>query len=137
MIQYLIDASAAWRLLRDESTFAAWDPHLQDGLVKITEPTLLEILYSAQGPDHRDQLETWLRTVFGEARFPKDGWRWAEAAQYKLTQKGQHRGPGAIDLAVCATAVHHGLTVLHADNDFVTVARVLPGFAERDIRHSL
>jgi hypothetical protein len=27
-----------------------------------------------------------------------------------------------IDLLVAATAVHHGLSVLHVDNDFVTIA---------------
>jgi predicted nucleic acid-binding protein len=55
-------------------------------------------------------------------------------AQYKLTQKGQLRGPGPIDLLVCATAVHHGLTVLHVDDDFVTVAEVMPEVDQRDIR---
>jgi predicted nucleic acid-binding protein len=39
-----------------------------------------------------------------------------------------------VDLVVCATAVHHDLTVLHADGDFPAVARVLPELRERDIR---
>jgi predicted nucleic acid-binding protein len=37
-------------------------------------------------------------------------------------------------LLVCATAVHHGLTVLHADSDFADVAGVLPEVQQRDIR---
>jgi len=41
---------------------------------------------------------------------------------------------GPIDLLVCATAVHHGLTVLHVDGDFVTVADVMPEVRQRDIR---
>ncbi|GGR89188.1 hypothetical protein GCM10010269_30360 [Streptomyces humidus] len=61
-------------------------------------------------------------------------WRWADTAQYKLTQQGQHRAAGAIDLLVCATAVHHGHTVLHVDNDFVTVAGVLKEVQQRDVR---
>jgi predicted nucleic acid-binding protein len=64
----------------------------------------------------------------------KNGWRWVDNAQYKLTQQGQRRGPGPIDLLVCATAVHHGLTVLHVDSDFATVADVLPEVQQRDIR---
>ena len=36
-------------------------------------------------------------------------------------------------MLVCATAVHHGLTVLHADSDFAIVADVLPEVRQRDI----
>ena len=75
-----------------------------------------------------------LDTLCGAAPVPKNGWRWVDNAQYKLTQKGQHRGPGPIDLLICATAVHHGLTVLHVDSDFATVADVLPEVRHRDIR---
>jgi predicted nucleic acid-binding protein len=67
------------------------------------------------------------------APVPKDGWRWVETAQYKLTLKGQHRGPGPIDLLVAATAVHHGLTVLDVDNDFVTIASVVSVLLQRDV----
>ena len=68
------------------------------------------------------------------APVPKDAWRWVDAAQYKLTLKSQHRGPGPIELLVAATAVHHGLTVLHVDNDFVTIASVLSELRQQDIR---
>jgi predicted nucleic acid-binding protein len=57
-----------------------------------------------------------------------------DSAQYELTQRGQHRSVGAVDLLVCATAVHHGHTVLHADNDFTTVATVLKEARQRDAR---
>ncbi|MCJ1677453.1 hypothetical protein MTF65_08910 [Streptomyces sp. APSN-46.1] len=52
----------------------------------------------------------------------------------ELTQRGQHRAAGAIDLLVCATAVHHGHTVLHVDNDFATVAAVLKEAQRRAVR---
>jgi hypothetical protein len=42
--------------------------------------------------------------------------------------------PGPIDLLGAANAVHHGLTVLHVDNDLVTVASVIPELLQRDIR---
>lgn len=64
---------------------------------------------------------------------PKQAWRWVDTAQYKLTQKGQHRSVGVLDLLLCATAVHHGLSLLHVDNDFCTVSRVMPELLERDI----
>jgi predicted nucleic acid-binding protein len=35
-----------------------------------------------------------------------------------------------------ATAVHHGLVVLHDDADFVTVARFLPDVSERNVHNA-
>lgn len=61
-------------------------------------------------------------------------WRWVDTAQYKLTQRGQHRTAGVIDLLVCATAVHHGHAVLHVDNDVTTVAAVLKELQQQDAR---
>jgi len=46
----------------------------------------------------------------------------------------QHRGPGALDLLVAATAVHHDLTVMRVDNDFPALAPILPELRERDAR---
>ncbi|MGP3918012.1 PIN domain-containing protein [Nonomuraea sp. 10N515B] len=39
-----------------------------------------------------------------------------------------------VDLLLCATAVHHGLTALHVDDDFATVAKVMTEVEHRDIR---
>lgn len=131
---YLIDTSGIWQILRDWDIRSRWIGPIESGLLKVCAPTRLEYLYSAEGPDSRDGMEEELTTLFGDAAVPKDAWRWAETAQYKLTQKGQHRGPGPVDLVLCATAVHHHLTLLHADNDFPTVSRVLPEVMEKDIR---
>lgn len=98
------------------------------------EPTRTEFLYSATGPAHRDELADELDTLCQIAAVPKAAWRWIDTAQYKLTQKSQHRAAGPIDLLVCATAVNHDLTVLHVDNDFAAVASVLPELSQRDIR---
>ena len=40
----------------------------------------------------------------------------------------------AVDLMIAATAAHHGLTVLHDDADYRTVARHAPDFSEHNIR---
>ncbi|WP_225801980.1 PIN domain-containing protein [Streptomyces sp. NK15101] len=58
-----------------------------------------------------------------------------ETDRDKLTRKGQHRAAGVVDLLLCATAVHHGSTLLHRDDDFATVARVLKEVAQQDVRH--
>ena len=113
---------------------AVWADHIAAGALRVCEPTRTEFLYSATGPAHRDELAEELDDLCRDAPVPKNGWSWVDNAQYKLTQKGQHRGPGPVDLLVCATAVHHGLIVLHVDNDFATVADVVPDVQQRNIR---
>jgi predicted nucleic acid-binding protein len=98
----------------------------------VSEPTRAEILYSAENAGQRDEMAGVLDILCEPAAVPKDGWRRVDAAQDKLTLKSQPRGPGPIDLLVAATAVHHGLTVLHVD--FVTIASVLPELRQQDIR---
>ncbi|WP_280341743.1 PIN domain-containing protein [Nocardia neocaledoniensis] len=134
MIRYLLDASGLWRLFRDADLFAAWQPEIEAGAFLICEATRAELLFSATSPADRDELAADLDALCAPAAVPKSAWRWVDTAQYKLTQRGQHRSAGVIDLIVCATAVHHDLTVLHSDADFATVSRVLPEVAQRDIR---
>ncbi|GAA1377660.1 PIN domain-containing protein [Streptomyces beijiangensis] len=131
---YLLDASALWYLLHNGDTRQIWAGHIQARVFYIAEPTRTEFLYSATGPAHRDDLAADLDLLCRPAPVPKTAWRWVDTAQYKLTQAGQHRSAGALDLLVCATAVHHGHTVLHADNDFVTVASVVKELMQRDVR---
>jgi predicted nucleic acid-binding protein len=131
---YLLDASGLWHLLRTPALLAAWGENIAAGTLHLCEPTRTEFLYSATGPAHRDELAEELDTLCQPAPVPESAWRWVETAQYKLTQKGQHRAAGQIDLLVCATAVHHGLAVLHVDHDFATVATVLSELHQRDIR---
>ena len=53
-----------------------------------------------------------------------DAWRFVERTQDALVDLGQHKGPSVVDLLVAATAEAWGLTVLHVDVDFETIARV-------------
>ncbi|CAM5534442.1 PIN domain nuclease [Streptomyces narbonensis] len=135
MITYLIDTSAHVHLGSDHATLRHWDAAIKTGTFGMCEATRAEILFTATGPDDRDEIDEELSTLFGTVRVPNDAWRWVETAQYKLTQKGQHRAAGVVDLLICATAVHHGLTILHRDNDFATVARILKEVRQQDVRH--
>ncbi|MFJ6519014.1 PIN domain nuclease [Streptomyces filamentosus] len=135
MITYLVDTSAYVHLGVDPAALRRWDPEIETGAIGMCEATRAEILFGAVGPDHRHELEEALTDMFAPVRVPKDAWRWVETAQYKLTLKGQHRAAGVVDLLLCATAVHHGLTVLHRDHDFATVARVLKEVEQRDVRN--
>ncbi|MFE9438219.1 PIN domain-containing protein [Streptomyces sp. NPDC006602] len=134
MITYLLDTSALWHLFRTPGALRPWEGHIAAGVFHVCEPTRTEFLHSATGPAHRDDMAAELDALCHLASVPKSGWRWVDTAQYKLTQHGQHRAAGAIDLLVCATAVHHGHTVLHVDNDFVAVADVVKEVQQRDVR---
>jgi predicted nucleic acid-binding protein len=131
---FLLDTSAFWHLMREDKTREAWADHIDAGSLRVCEATCAEILFSATGPGHREQLLEELNLMCEPVRVPKDAWRWVESAQYQLTRFGQHRSAGPMDLLVCATAVHHGLTVLHVDDDFPAVARVVPELEELDLR---
>jgi predicted nucleic acid-binding protein len=48
-----------------------------------------------------------------------------------LVDASQHRGPSVVDLLIAATAEAWGLTVLHVDADFDTIARVTGLSAQR------
>ncbi|MGA5064863.1 PIN domain nuclease [Streptomyces exfoliatus] len=135
MITYLIDTSAYHHLGTDPAAQRRWEAEIETGAIGICEATRAEILFSATSADDRDEIAEDLSDMFTAVRVPKDAWRWVETAQYKLTQKGQHRAAGVVDLLLCATAVHHGLTLLHRDNDFATVARVLKEVEQHDVRH--
>jgi predicted nucleic acid-binding protein len=124
--------------IRDQHSGAraleALHEHIASGALRICEATRIEILYSAISASHRDELIEDLDSVCKVAPVPKQAWRWIDTAQYRLTRQGLHRSAGLADLLVCATAVHHDLTVLHMDNDFRTVASVMPELRERDAR---
>lgn len=134
MISYLLDTSALWHLFRTPGETRRWAGEIAEGTFHVCEATRTEFLFSAKGSAHRDELDDALSRMCGPAAVPKNAWRWVSTAQYKLTQYGQHRSAGPIDLLVCATAVHHGQTVLHVDSDFATVARIVTDVEQRDVR---
>lgn len=136
MIRYLVDASAVWHMFRNREVAEQWRSAAREHTLHVCEATRTEFLYSAKGPVHRDEMAETLDALCDLAPVPKGAWRWVETAQYKLTQRGQNRSAGAIDLLLCATAVHHDMTVLHVDNDFATVGAVLTEVRERDIRNT-
>ncbi|MGV9555109.1 PIN domain-containing protein [Streptomyces sp. NPDC003522] len=108
--------------------------HIAAGVFRVCGPTRAEFLHSATGPAHRDELAEELDALGQLSPVPKNAWRRVGTAQYELTRRGRHRAAGAVDLLVCATAVRHGHTVLHGDNDFATVSAVLKEVRERDVR---
>lgn len=126
MSLFLIDSSAVWRLQRDESLFARWDPVIIQGDVRSCAPQRVEFLRSAQNVAMFDAESRLLEQLYPDVQVPKTVWRWIDSAQFRLASRSVLRAFSLADLLVCATAAHHGLTILHDDRDFETASRHLP-----------
>lgn len=120
---HLVDTSALARLLRSNSASLGWDKQIRQGLVGVCALTELEFLHSARSADNRRVLLEALRTSYPWVVIPDGVYRRAAEVQDMLTQKGQHRSAGPIDLLVAAAAELNGLTVLHYDGDFDVIKR--------------
>ncbi|MFI1410895.1 PIN domain nuclease [Streptomyces sp. NPDC020707] len=118
---YLIDTSALARVLLRQAT-DEWEQRLGAGLVALCDLTELEVLYSARSAKDRETIEDRLNQ-FAWCPMPDGIYRRARVVQRELTTKGEHRSAGAVDLLVAAAAEEAGLTLLHYDHDFETIAR--------------
>ncbi|PZT69436.1 VapC toxin family PIN domain ribonuclease [Streptomyces sp. SW4] len=123
-VKYLIDTSAAVRILTVERVREQWTDHLVEGVVGLCDITELEMLYSARSLMDRLAKEELFAQLFNWVPMPDGVYARARAVQRELTGSGEHRSAGAVDLLVAATGELSGLTVLHYDADFETVAKV-------------
>ncbi|MEW2395778.1 PIN domain nuclease [Streptomyces sp. NPDC046862] len=119
---YLIDTSAVARVLLGRTT-AEWDDRIGAGLVALCDITELEILYSARSATDRERVKRTLNAHYTWCPMPDGIYRRARVVQETLTTKGEHRSAGPCDLLVAAAAEEAGLTLLHYDRDFETIAR--------------
>jgi predicted nucleic acid-binding protein len=120
--RFLIDASAAVRIHRAVA-LQEWEPVLQQGRVGMCEATEVQLLRSARSPDEYARLADGLAALYARYGVGRDVWSLARAVQGRLTQEGCHRSAPLVKLLVAVTALHHGLTLLHYDRDFETIAQ--------------
>ncbi|MFF2349087.1 PIN domain nuclease [Kitasatospora sp. NPDC058115] len=120
--QFLIDTSAHVRIVRPEMD-EIWGELIDHGRIGLCEPTEAELLYSARSAKHYTDLKDALAEMYVWRPVPDGAWRQLLALQQSLVETGQHRSAGLADLLVAVTAMHHGLTVLHYDRDFETIAK--------------
>jgi predicted nucleic acid-binding protein len=118
---YLIDTSALARVLLRRTT-EDWDRRIGAGLVALCDLTELEVLFSARSLADRETVRERLGQ-FAWCPTPEGVFRRARVVQEQLTAKGEHRSAGPVDLLLAATAEQSGLTLLHYDRDFETIAR--------------
>ncbi|MFD5320367.1 PIN domain nuclease [Streptomyces sp. NPDC127098] len=119
---YLIDTSALARVLLGQNA-PQWDDRIGAGLVAICDITELEVLYSARSSSDRARLRAALDAHYTWCPMPDGVYRRSRVVQEQLTAKGEHRSAGPLDLLVAAVAEEAGLTLLHYDRDFETIAR--------------
>jgi predicted nucleic acid-binding protein len=119
--RYLADTSAVVRIVRKQAP-AGWDALIERGQVGICQAVEIEVLRACGG---RDAYREWKRVLFAAFPLvtePEDVLDRARILQAPLATTSQHQGPGAIDLIIALTAVRHGMSVLHDDRDFGTIA---------------
>jgi predicted nucleic acid-binding protein len=134
VIRFLIDSSALWRVLRDEKYRLAWREVITEGAVGSCTVQRVEFRRSARNLDEYEQFNDMFEALHPNVPVPKSAWQWVESAQYRLLRAGAHRALSSVDLLIAATAAHHGLVVLHDDNDLATAARHLTDLRERRIQ---
>jgi predicted nucleic acid-binding protein len=133
MMRYLVDSSALWRIMRDDGLRSAWSEAISGGAIASCHPQRAEFRRSARNLDEYEQMTGMFDDLYPDAPVPKTAWTWVESAQYRLLRHGAHRAMSVADLLVAATAAHHGLVVLHDDNDFVVAARHVTDLTERRV----
>lgn len=83
------------------------------------QPEKRRVEYAFIEPAEQDERHS-VRTACSSVPLDDRAWHVKEI----LTQHGQHRSAGAVDLVVAATAELQGLTLLHRDRDFECIAAV-------------
>ncbi len=125
---YLVDTSALVRILRRQVA-PEWQERVTAGQLWLCDPVATETMAIAPA----GQYERFRQRLFEThpwVSVPQDPWPLVRDVQSRLAQLGAHRCLSVADHLVVATALRLGLTVLHADDDFVTTARAVPELAQ-------
>jgi predicted nucleic acid-binding protein len=120
---YLIDTSGLFRILQAEHR-QVWMDHMTAGVIATCPLVQLEFLYSARSRADRTEKRRMLESVFGWVPMSDGAWERADEVQQALTERGQHRSAGPVDLLIAATAEQQRLILLCDDKDFEVVATV-------------
>jgi predicted nucleic acid-binding protein len=131
---YLLDTSGLVRLLGDAKLQEAWYDAVDAEAIGSCYPQRTEFLYTARDAAEYEEITEMFGDLYPDVSVPKNAGRWIASVQHHMARVGVHRSASAIDLMIAATAAHHGLTVLHDDADYRTVARHTPDFREHNIR---
>lgn len=122
VVAFIADKSAFVQQRHSDAADGLLRALANDRLLFMTEIVALELLYSARSPvDYEERWDgmaalPWLHLTRSVARRALD-------IQRVLAARSTHRRP-IPDLLVAATAIEHGVTILHYDHDFDLIAEV-------------
>jgi len=120
---YLIDTSGLFRILQQKHR-EAWTDQLASGVIATCPVVELEFLYSARSRADRTAKRRMLEAVFSWVPMSDGAYERADEVQAALTERGQHRTAGPVDLLIAATAERERLILLCDDKDFEVVSSV-------------
>ena len=128
---WLLDKSAiVW--LPQSPDADTWAHRIDQGLVRISTPTLLEEGFSARsGTDWEATVHDRFHQLLPLEYITPDAERRALEVQAVLAKRGQQRAASVPDLLIAAIAERSGLTVLHVDKGFDLIADVTGQPVER------
>jgi predicted nucleic acid-binding protein len=133
---YLLDTSGLVRILGDTGLQDAWYEAIDAEAIGSCYPQRAEFLYSARDASEFGEISEMFADLYPDVSVPKNAGRWIAAVQHHMAREGEHRSASAVDLIIAATAAHHGLTVLHDDADYRTIARHAPDLIEHNVHGS-
>ncbi len=121
---WLIDKSAFVRLDRCPEA-DEWQNQIERGMVHVTTATLLELGHSARSSEEVETVVhgppvSSMPVAYLNPRMEDR----AVEVMALMAARGCHRGLSVADILIAAVAELSGLTVLHYDSDFETIAQV-------------
>lgn len=117
---FLVDNSAFARW-RQPSVAAVLDPLHERGVLAVTGPIEMEVMYSARNTKEATDLRSFL-SGFDYLPCADEAWTRALDLRQRAVERGNHRALSTTDLLICAVAERHGATALHYDQDFEQIA---------------
>jgi predicted nucleic acid-binding protein len=130
---YLLDTSGLVRLLKDPGLQDAWYEAIDAESIGSCYPQRTEFLYFARNAAEYEEITEMFSDLYPDVSVPKNAGRWIATVQRQMARASQHRSASAVDLIIAATAAHHGLTILHDDVDYRTVARHASDLTEHNV----
>ncbi len=120
--RYLADKSALARMPA-AAVRGRLGPLIESGEVATCAVVDLEVLYSARNHDEHRKIRQRRALAYPRVRLSEEIFERAIEVQGELARSGRHRVP-IPDLIIAAAAEGAGLTVLHYDHDFETIAEI-------------
>jgi predicted nucleic acid-binding protein len=120
--RFLVDKSALARMPL-ESVRRRLAPIIEAGDAATCSIVDLEVLYSVRNFEEHQRTRQRRSLAYGKVVLSADVFERAIDVQGELAKSGRHRVP-IPDLLVAAAAEKAGLTVLHYDSDYDTIASV-------------